>query len=523
VVAGQQAIAAVRARPRLTLLRASLLLLVVAGASKLTTLVADSYVAARFGLSADTDAYLLAVGLIGALLGAPSETLRLALLPVCGRHLREGDRRRAAGVVALVLVGAAIAGGLATLVLALGAPWLAPIAAPGFDEATLDTLVRLTRLLAPTLLLGLIMAVLLGALHAQLRFGAPAVAGIGLSAGVIGAGVLLGNALGVSALAVGYVAGTAAVVLVLAWLTRDLFREGATVRAACAELPPFLRLALPTGIAITIVSSGAVIERAVASATGAGNVAALGFAIKLVTQAAIISQSIWTPLTPMLTASASEGRQHDPTLVAFSIKLVLLVLTPATALLIALREPIVALILQRGAFTAEDTSRTATLLALHSGSLIGEGLFMVAVAALLSLHDATTRLAGSALFIVAKVALMFALAPAIGVAGIAIAASVSSLLAGGFSVAVLARNVPARVTQDLLACAGKAALAGLAALATCAAVVEAAGDAPPAVVLAAGGAAAAVVYLVVLLVLRVSEVEALARSARERLIGALSP
>ena len=190
-----------------------------------------------------------------------------------------------------------------------------------------------------------------------------------------------------------------------------IFREGAPVRAARAELPPFLRLALPTGIAITIVSSGAVIERAVASATGAGNVAALGFAIKLVTQAAIISQSIWTPLTPMLTASASEGRQHDPTLVAFSIKLVLLVLTLATALIIALREPIVALVLQRGAFTAEDTGKTATLLALHSGSLVGEGLFMVAVAALLSLHDATTRLLGSALFIVAKVALMFALAP----------------------------------------------------------------------------------------------------------------
>ncbi|MEX1254287.1 MAG: lipid II flippase MurJ [Dehalococcoidia bacterium] len=504
----------------MTLLRASLLLLAVAGASKLTTLAADSYVAARFGLSADADAYLLAVGLLGALLGAPSETLRLALVPICGRYLRQGDRRRAAGVVALVLGAAVVVGGAAALALGLSAPWLAPLAAPGFEGATRDTAVQLTRMLAPALLLGLVMSVLLGVLHAQLRFGVPAVAGIGLSAGVIGGGVLLSDALGVSALAAGYVAGTGVAVLVLAWLARGLFREGAALRGARGELAPFVRLALPTGIAITIVSSGAVIERAVASATGAGNVAALGFAIKLVTQAGIISQSIWTPLTPLLIASGSGSRDNDPLLVAFSIKLVLLILTLATSLIIALREPLVAVILERGAFTAADTSKTATLLALHSGSLVGEGLFMVAVAALLSLYDATTRLVGSVLFIVAKVVLMFALAPVIGVAGVAIAASVSSLLAGAFSVAVLARRFPSDTTRDLLACGAKAALAGLVALAVAGVIAGLVSSASPSsnvVVLALGGLAATAAYLIVLLVLRVQEIETIFRGAQQRL------
>jgi putative peptidoglycan lipid II flippase len=204
---------------------------------------------------------------------------------------------------------------------------------------------------------------------------------------------------------------------------------------------------------------------------------------------------------------------------------VLLILTLATALIIALREPLVAVILERGAFTAADTSKTATLLALHSGSLVGEGLFMVAVAALLSLYDATTRLIGSALFIVAKVVLMFALAPVIGVAGVAIAASVSSLLAGAFSIAVLARRLPEGTTRDLLACGAKAALAGSVALGVATTVVELAGSASPAgnvAALALGGLTATAAYLIVLLVLRVQEIETLFRGAQQRLSGVWS-
>ncbi|OGO50358.1 MAG: hypothetical protein A2148_12320, partial [Chloroflexi bacterium RBG_16_68_14] len=412
MVAGQQAIAAVATRPRAMLLRASLLLLAVAAVSKLTTLAADSFVAARFGLSVDADAYLMAIGLIGALLAAPSEMVRLSVVPICGRYLREGDRRSAAGVVALVLLAVVVVGGVATGALVVSMPWVARLAAPGFDGEGLEKLVDLMRVLAITAVLGLVMALLLGVLHTQLRFGVPAVVGIGLSVGVIGGGVLLGGRLGVTSLALGYVVGTAGVTLVLAWLARGLFREGAALRGARREAGPFLRLALPTGFALFIISAGAVGERAIASLTGAGNVAALGFAIKLIMQAGVISQSIWTPLTPLLTASgASSEEGGDSRLLAFSLKLILLVLVPATALMIALREPLVSVLFERGAFTAADTSKTATLLALHSGSLVGEGLFMVALAALLSFYDSWTRLVASGLFILSKVVLMLALTP----------------------------------------------------------------------------------------------------------------
>lgn len=527
MVAGQRALGAVAARPQALLLRASLVLLVVAAVSKLTTLAADSFVAARFGLSVNADAYLLAIGLIGALLAAPSETLRLAMVPICGRHLHQGDVRKAAGVVGLLLLAVVVLGSAAALALAAAMPWLAPVAAPGFDSEGLAKLVELMRVLAPALVLGLVMALLLGVLHAQLRFGVPAIAGIGLGAGVIGAGVALGGRMGVTSLALGYVVGAAAVVVALGWLSRGLWRDGAALRGAVSEARPFLRLALPTGVAISIVSAGALLERAVASATGSGNVAALGYAIKLITQAAIVSQSIWTPLTPLLTASgASPDREGDRRLVPFSIKLILLVLVPATALLIALRQPIVAVIFERGAFTAADTGRTATLLALHSGSLLGEGLFMVAVAALLSFHDARTRLVASALFLGCKVALMASLAPVMGVSGIALASSVSSLLAGAYAVRILARRFSAEETAELRAFAGKIALGGLVAFGAavpCAELLGYAGAsgtlASDLLRLASGSVAAALSYVAVLKLLGVSEIDALLARLRQRVLA----
>ncbi len=524
MVAGQQALAAVATRPRATLLRASLVLLAVAAASKLSTLAADSYVAARFGLSADTDAYLLAIGLMSALLAAPSETLRLSVLPICGRYLRHGELRSAAGVVALLLLTLVALGSAAAIILVICLPWVARFVAPGFEGEAVRTLVQLGRVLSIALVLGLVMAVLLGALHAQLRFGAPAVVGIGFSVGVVGGGILLGRALGIVSLAVGYVAGMAGVTAILAWLSRGLYREGVAFREARHQAAPFLRLALPTGLAISVVSFGAVIERAVASATGSGNVAALGFTIKLITVAGVVSQSVWTPLTPMLTASgATSEEQGDARLVPFSLKLVLLILVPATALLIALREPLVSVIFQRGAFTAADTSRTATLLALHSGSLVGEGLFMVAVAALLSFHDSGTRLVGSGLLIVSKVAMMAALAPVFGVAGIALAASASSLLAGAYAVRVLGRRFPSSEMRSLVAFGGRVILAALLALLVASSMSELTGTVSEGATLTTGvarlgigGLGAVTAYVGALKLLRVDEVETLWRQVQAR-------
>lgn len=514
MVAGQRTLELDTARPKALLLRAGVTLLAVAIVSKVATLAADSYVAARFGLTVDADAYLLAIGLIGALLAAPSETLRLAIVPVFGSHLRRGDRRSAAGALLFVLIATVVVGSIVALALVAAVPWLAPVVAPGFASEGADTLVLLLRVLAPGLVVGLVMALLLGALHTQLRFGAPGLAGIALGAGVIGMGLLLGGRLGVTSLAIGYVVGMAGVVVALAWLSRSIVRDGVSMANARADVRPFLRLAVPTGFAISIVSLGAVIERAVASLTGAGNVAALGFAVKLITQASVLSQSIWTPLTPLLTATgASAAAEGDGRLVPFSLRLIVLALTPMTALLIALREPIVGVIFERGAFTAADTHSTATLLALHSGSLPGEGLFMVAVAALLSFHDSSTRLAASGLLIGSKVGLMALLAPLFGVAGIAVAASISSLAVGAFAVRVLAKRFAPGEMRALAVLGAKALLAGLAVLAVAIGlstlVSSGAGHggsfATRLMQLTVGGAGGAVVYVAALALLDVDE------------------
>jgi putative peptidoglycan lipid II flippase len=518
LVAGRSTIDAV-GRPRALLLRASLVLLGVAALSKVVTLAADSLVAWRFGLSASADAYLLAIGIVGVALAAPGETLRLSIVPICGRQLALGRTKSAAGLVLLVLLGVLGTGGAVALCMVAAAPWLARLLAPGFDGGAAATLTQLLRIMAPAVLLGLLLAVLLGVLHTQLRFGLPALAGIGPSAGVLLAALVLGGALGVNALAAGYVLGTAAVVGGLAWAGRGLLREGAAVREARRELGPLLRLALPTGLAISIVSTGAIAERAIASLTGAGDVAALGFSIKLLTQAAILSQSVWTPLTPLLTAARTPAsKPRNLALVPFSLRLVLLVLVPATALLIALREPLVGLVFERGAFTAGDTARTATLLALHSGSLVGEGVFMVSVAALLSLHDSATRLIASVLFLASKLALMAALAPLVGVAGIALAASASSLLAGAYSVRVLGRHLDDGALRALAAFAAKAVVAGLLALGAalvCSEVLAAHAqtEGEPAYLarLAIGTGAGLAAYAAALLCLGVEEAQMLAR------------
>jgi len=186
----------------------------------------ESGVAAIFGASADTDAYLVAFFIPNAIfLILVSGTLSQAFVPVFVEYLAT-DRREEAWHV-----GSSVLNLLAPLLLALaaaaalGAPLVVRALAPGLDPEVARSAEGLTRVLMPIMLFLSLSAVVTALLNSLGEFTVPALSPVVGALLVIASLFTLGRWMGIYGLGLGTLASSAVRLLMqLPWLIRSGFR-----------------------------------------------------------------------------------------------------------------------------------------------------------------------------------------------------------------------------------------------------------------------------------------------------------
>ncbi|MBI2887856.1 MAG: murein biosynthesis integral membrane protein MurJ [Chloroflexi bacterium] len=354
------------------LARAALVLSLGNVGSRILGLAREQVIAGLFGAVAATDAFRVSsrvpLALYDLLVGGMVSS---ALVPVFSSYLAAGRRRELgelwgslAGLALLILAGAAAA-------LALAAPLLVDVLAAGYPPDVRDLSVELLRFLLPSLVFMGLSGLLMALLYAQRHFGLPALALMAYNLGVVVAGLALYRAMGIFSLALGVLAGAG---LQMALQASDL--RGLPVRLALNLQHPgvarVLRLYLPVALGLVVSTLGIAVDTNLASRTGEGNLAAMGFATTLVQfplglVAAAVSAAMLPDLARHAEALGTPGDPgaHDTALTAYrqalaqGLKLVLVTIIPATLGLLALREPLVRLLFQRGAFDATAAQRTS--------------------------------------------------------------------------------------------------------------------------------------------------------------------
>jgi putative peptidoglycan lipid II flippase len=297
-----------------------------------------------------------------------SGAISAALVPVFSQYAERGPAAlgQVVGVVLSLLT--LLLGGV-VLALGVGAPLLVELL--GADPQYVALTVTLTRwALVSVLLLG-VAGVLTAALHARRDFKWAALATAAYNAGIILAALALTPLWGVEpdgsrpdasvvALALGLVVGAGLQALVqlpglrdLPWhLVPDWHHPG--VRRA-------LRLYVPVALGFAVTYFGVFVDTRLAWRTGEESLAILQAATTLVQfPLGLVSSAVALAALPTLAraAHAGAGEEYLATL-RFATRLVLLLILPATVGLVVLREPVVAWLFQRGAFTAEATAATA--------------------------------------------------------------------------------------------------------------------------------------------------------------------
>ncbi|MDE2766559.1 MAG: murein biosynthesis integral membrane protein MurJ [Chloroflexota bacterium] len=498
--------------------------------SGLLGFVREPVIAALFGASGATDAFEVATRmpqLVHELVigGAVSGVL----IPLFS-ELADDDRRLARTFSSLITsVGVALIG--VTVVLVALAEPLVAAAAPGLSAETRDLAVVMTRITLPAVLFLGLSAVTAARLYARDRFAAPSFAPATLNGTLIVLALALTPVVGPVGVAIGYLAGAGAHLLVqLPALVRDGVRVTAPAWRGNPDTARALRLYLPIAAGFVVAQALVIVDTNLASRTGEGSLAIMRFATRLQQfPLGLIGSAIALAFLPVLARSAPEKARDLANAVEFKSALVaaarsaFVLMVPVTVILTALSVPVIRVVYERGAFDAAATDLTGLALLIYAVQLPITVLDQIFIAAFYATRNTLTPVLVGVGGGLAYLVVALALIEPFGVFGLVAANSVQNSLHGVVLGWLLWRRVGGFGDPGLWSFGVRVVAAGV-----CAAVaglllrewsVEALAPDGAAGwrVLLVSGTGILAVFAAMLLLLRVPELPMLARLVRDRI------
>ena len=158
--------------------------------------------------------------------------------------------------------------------------------------------------------------------------------------------------------------------------------------------------------------------------------------------------------------------------VSTALRMMLMLNVPATMGLVSLAHPIVALLLQRGHFSAHDTNATAAALIFYAPGLLGYSAVKIASPSFYSLRDSRTPVVVSVIAVLANLTINLLLVRVMGYRGLALGTALAAMFNAGTLLWLLRQRLGGleerRVAVALVKITAASVLMGLAARQTAA-------------------------------------------------------
>jgi putative peptidoglycan lipid II flippase len=386
--------------------------------------------------------------LIGGMISA-------ALVPVFTDYTAPSKRedlwRLAAALFSLV----AVAFSVIVLLLEWAAPAVSWMLGGGFDVQLLAQTTILTRLAVPSVLFLGLSGAATGLLYADKRFIYPAFGASVFNLGIILGALFLGNRFGVASLSVGVLLGSILQVAIQLPGLREL-RLSFRVDLTHPGLRRMGKLYLPVALGLVVSQLGIAIDRNLASRTGDQSIAWMQNATTLIQfPLGLVAVAISTAILPSLSrlASSAELDRFRRTL-GMGLRIVMLLIVPASVGLFVLATPIIALVFEHGAFEPYDTIHTSQALRVYLLGLPFAALDQPLIFAFYSRKDTKTPVLVGILGVVIYVVAALLLIEPLGMLGLVLANSIQLTSHALVMLCLAHRRFDALRQQDL----GKTAL-----------------------------------------------------------------
>lgn len=334
----------------------------------------DMILAVFFGATGLSDTFFVAFRIPNLLRELFAEgSMSSAVIPVLTEHQTKYGDEEAKRLVRIIFTSITIFVGLICVLGIIFAPAIVTAIAPGFlnmpDKFSLTVL--LTRLMFPFLLFISFAAIVMGALNTRRIFFIPAVAPAMLNITIIAAVLLLapGMEQPIIAVAIGVAIGG---FVQFAFQLPSFFKNGYSLTPQYDFRHPGLKkisiLILPATMGMAVAQINIFISTILASYLAEGSITYLYYSMRLIQfPIGIFGVAMGMAVLPTLSEHAVKGDfdslRSD---FSFALRLLFFMTIPAMAGLIALREPIVNMLFQRGKFDYAATIGTSQALLFYS-------------------------------------------------------------------------------------------------------------------------------------------------------------
>ena len=309
--------------------------------------------------------------------------LTVTFIPIITRHMVNGDEEEGHRAFAAVFRPVTIVMVLLTVLAMIFAPSLTDLIYPRFDALQAGDVTRLTRIVLPAQIFFVLGSLWMAVQYAHQRFAIPAVAPVIYNLGILAGGFIswaTGTA-SATGFAWGAVGGAFAGNFALQWYgaRRAGLRWVGGVPLRHPALRQYLLLALPLMLGQSIAVLDEQFVRLFGQLTQAGGISALTYARRLnMLPVGVIAQTAGVAAYPFLARLVEEGKLKEmAATVTRTIRYTIFVSAPAVAAIVALSQPAVRVVYQRGQFGHQDTILTATTLVFYGLSVPAWGAHQI--------------------------------------------------------------------------------------------------------------------------------------------------
>lgn len=412
--------------------RAALIMVASVLLSRIMGFVREMVIAANAGASAETDVYFAAFTIpdfLNHLLAGGA--LSITFIPIFSRYQASGDEAGGWRFASVVLTNMTVYGLPLIALMMLFAPQLVPLIAPGFDEARSAACVHLVRIILPAQYFFYVGGILMAAQYSHERFLLPALAPILYNAGIIVGGVALAPWLGMEGFAWGVLLGAFTGNFAVQFYGAR--KVGLRIRAELSLRHPgfveFLKLSVPLMLGLSLILVDEWIGKALGSYLVPASISWLNYARTLMrVPTAIVGQAAGVASFPFLSKLAAAGQFDElERTTGRALRMVLLVILPASALCAVLGKEMATILFGRGRFMPTDAVAVGDTLFWYSLGIAAWGAQAILARGFYALRDTITPTVIGTVFTAAVFPLSWALMKPMAHEGLALASSLGIL------------------------------------------------------------------------------------------------
>jgi putative peptidoglycan lipid II flippase len=416
--------------------RAAGLMSIATFISRILGYIKDMILAGVFGATGVADAFFVAFRIPNLLRELFAEgSMSSAFIPVLAEYQTKQGLEEAKKLVRITFAFLMIFVGLICTLGVFFAPAIVSVIAPGFISIPekFNLTVLLTRIMFPFLLFISLAALVMGALNTRKVFFIPALAPAMLNITIIAVVVALASNLEqpILSVAIGVALGG---FIQYAFQVPSFLKNGYSLKPAFQfrhqGLKKMSLLLMPATMGMAVAQINIFVSTILASYLPSGSVTYLYYSMRLAQfPIGIFGVAMGMAVLPTLSEHAVKGDynklRED---FSFALRLLFFIAVPAMAGLMALREPIVNLLFQRGKFDYLATAGTAEALLFYAMGIWAVVGVRVITASFYSMQDTKTPVKIAVITVAANILLSLVLMSPLQHSGLALANALASVL-----------------------------------------------------------------------------------------------